>query len=225
MILRGLKHHNELAQKNAITFLYRVCARNLNQGQSESSSGGSDLALNLSELLGNIVKLGKKNTKQSKSEALGTVRKALRVFCRYETFKDRLLDPTVLAVISKDINVETANMRYGHGVYAQIYGVECWQELMKYDRVRVETYEKGLVIDLLNLYSALQEEAESCQWLRLWPDYSRLLKETLEDLVDDGYLFTERALNSSLYERLRPFILQLPLLKRYRPTRPDMEPL
>ncbi len=52
-------------------------------------------------------------------------------------------------------------------------------------RVRVETYEKGLVNDLLDLYKALQEEPESCQWLRLWPDYERLLKKTLEDLVDD----------------------------------------
>ncbi|KAK0475722.1 hypothetical protein IW261DRAFT_1609815 [Armillaria novae-zelandiae] len=107
------------------------------------------------------------------------------VFCRYEIFKDRLLDPAVLSVIRKDINVKTANMRHGHGVQAQFFSVQCWQQLMKYDRVRIETYDKCLVNDLLNLYKAFREEPESCQWLRLWPGYGKLLMETLEDLVDD----------------------------------------
>ncbi|PBK89679.1 hypothetical protein ARMGADRAFT_329961 [Armillaria gallica] len=134
-----------------------------------------------------------------------------------DEFKDRLLDPTVLSVISKDINLKTANMHYGHGVHAQISGIQCWRELMKYSRVRVETYEKGLVNHLLDLYKALQEEPESCQWLRLWPDYERLLKKTLEDLVDDHDLFVKRApLGSPLCGRLRPFILRPPLVERER---------
>ncbi len=90
-VLRGLKHRNELAQENAITLLDCVCARSLGQAQSESRSGSDLTSVQdsevrkltlLSDLLGNIAKLGKKNTKQGK-EALGTVRKALRVFCRY----------------------------------------------------------------------------------------------------------------------------------------------
>ncbi len=51
-----------------------------------------------------------------------------------DKFKDRLLNPTVLSVVSKDINLKTANMHYGHGVHAQISGIQCWRELMKYSK-------------------------------------------------------------------------------------------
>ncbi|KAK0429675.1 hypothetical protein EV421DRAFT_2025852 [Armillaria borealis] len=92
-----------------------------------------------------IAKLGKKDTKQPEDkEALATIRNALRLLSE---FKERLLDPTVFGVISKDIilrlQICTTVMASMHRSLARAY------------EIYIETYEKGLVNRLLDLYKAL----------------------------------------------------------------------
>ncbi|KAK0451380.1 uncharacterized protein EV420DRAFT_1560698 [Desarmillaria tabescens] len=233
-IFWALKCRNEHTRDNAIVFLDSVCTRSLGPRHNWISESDPDLASapdpdevrklmcsRLSDLLDCVAKLGKKNIKQRKS-VLASVRKALEVFCHYEEFQDQLLDPAVLSVISKGIDLKTANMYKGHGVLAQISGVECWQELMKYDWARVAMFEKGVVNHLLDIYRALREEPESCQWLRLWPDYDRLLLETFEKLVKypDVWEMDEVKSSSDLFNKLIAFIITTP----YR-IRQDMPPI
>ncbi|PBK59486.1 hypothetical protein ARMSODRAFT_945592, partial [Armillaria solidipes] len=165
----------------AITFLERIA----------KDGSARQLMLN-KQLLEIIAKLGKniirkksvgKNTVISDRGTLSAVRAVLEVFASHEKFYQSLLEDSVFHVITDGITTDVLNFREGYRVEAQIAGVRCLRELVKFKDARQVILSGGITIQLKELLRAFNDEPDSSQWLRGWSDYGDLLEDTLKQLI------------------------------------------
>ncbi|PBK89696.1 hypothetical protein ARMGADRAFT_331042 [Armillaria gallica] len=182
-------------QAKAVTFLERIA----------KDGYACQLMLNIS-LLDKIAKLGKniirkksplsvqsvfgpaftavgKKTVVGDRGTLSAVRAALEVFASHEMFTQSLLDESVFQVITDGITTDVLKFREGHRVKAQIAGVRCLRELVKFEDARHVILSGEITNELIELLRTYNDEPDSSQWLRGWSDYGDLLEDTLKQLM------------------------------------------
>ncbi|KAK0433780.1 hypothetical protein EV421DRAFT_1373230 [Armillaria borealis] len=114
---------------------------------------------------------------------LSAVRAALEVFASHEIFTQSLLDESVFQVITDGITTDVLKFREGHRVKAQIAGIRCLRELVKFEDARQVILSSEITNELIELLKAYNDEPDSSQWLRGWTDYGNLLEDTLKQLM------------------------------------------
>ncbi|KAK0495772.1 hypothetical protein EDD18DRAFT_1392900, partial [Armillaria luteobubalina] len=120
--IRSHSGANDPENKESKDGEYSKCSQNFRPMDREHG-------FKLEPLISRIVELARKSKDK---ELLSCIRKALEVFCNHERFQKQLLQKDVLETITRDINLETANMYYGHGVEAQVSGIKCLRRLVRY---------------------------------------------------------------------------------------------
>ncbi|KAK0473607.1 hypothetical protein IW261DRAFT_1503746 [Armillaria novae-zelandiae] len=116
------------------------------------------------------------------SGTLSAVRATLEMFASQKKFCRFLLDDNVFKVITNGITTDDLKSHKGHCVEVQIAGVKCLNKLINFEPARQKMLQAQIPDKLMCLWKAFNDEPDSSQWLRCWPNYGDLLKDTLKQL-------------------------------------------
>lgn len=140
-------------------------------------------ALSVQSVFGHAFTAVDKNSVVSDKGALSAVRTALEMFASHEIFWEILLYNSAFQVITDGITTDVLKFREGHRVDAQIAGVRCLRELVKFKPARQKILSGETTNQLIKLLKTFNDEPDSGQWLRRWPKYGDLLEDTLKRLM------------------------------------------
>ncbi|KAK0211873.1 hypothetical protein IW262DRAFT_1301337 [Armillaria fumosa] len=116
-----------------------------------------------------------------------------------------ILKPENFEIISKTIDIQDiVHTHQGDQIEAEIARVKCLHGLIDYSD-GLKLMKSRLIRPLLHACQAFNEELGTSQWLKTWPGYGELLKETLEKFMLHVGPEHLESLDKDIQERLEQF--------------------